>query len=709
MKSNILAAITGIMVFLLGVLCAAAENPSEKIFKRVSALTILAKGDSKNGLIAESGFVYKRTGDTVYIVTKADLFTDSDTVELTFFSGTSKEKSMRGKLFCCSKIYNLAVVKVSAPFLKTPLLETSEVKLYQTMPLYVVGFTFGEKKSGAPENQETSIETAAISGFHKNEDGSLKFIRLDANVTLGNMGAPVIDEKGKFIGMFWGGLSGTKIAEVLPASFIEKIFGGYVENLKAGRLFKENDIFKVEIQARIFDPFNTIKDVSVVAVPISDLTAEQRRAGSFSDKPIARMDKFSTIKIKDCNAQGIVSLGKIKKQIATFAIQLRYTGHNDQIKYLPLMFYHFHKNNAVSPEPQNSYSPETEESNLFRDVSDKSDLPKPVTVNQSISGDKAAIADAEIIRLKLESKLASLFWNRDKKSFYALDQEGVLRKISFPECKEETRLDLKQKTSSGGLSKDGIVIMLPGRNELWLIDEATLAVKKRIKMNNGLKVVCSPSLEIAFVTDKGSPPRSLFIIDLKKGKLVRKIDTSSLPPGNFTIEFNNYDVSEDGKFLFLSSHSAFYIFRIVERYGLGHTISMLEKVPRDLGNGKIVLSGDNRYFALPQAGKIFSVKNLNDPVMKIKTGKNLVFAKDNRRIFSTGPAYDLSIYDIETGKNLKDYNFADIDTRKNNIIIEKMLADSERNILIASSGMLLYKIKLLKVAAMPAEKEIYTK
>ncbi len=158
--------ITGIIIISCG-LCAGAEKISEGAIKTLSELTVLVKADFQSGVVPSVGFIYKRIGDDIYIITKTSLFNFSNKVELTFSSGRPEEKTITGELFCYSTYYNLAVIKVHAPHQNTPSLATSRAKLYRTFPLYVAGFSFREKSSRGSDNPRLEMKPVYVSGFIK--------------------------------------------------------------------------------------------------------------------------------------------------------------------------------------------------------------------------------------------------------------------------------------------------------------------------------------------------------------------------------------------------------------------------------------------------------------------------------------------------------------------------------------------------------------
>ena len=685
-----------IVLSVSGILCNASGKLPPEIDKRVSALTVLVKVETKSGIIPVTGFVFKQIGDDVYILSKAGIFETEKKAEITFYSGSSKEKTVTGNLISRSERYHMAVIKVHAPFFKEPGFKESSAKFHRTMQLYIVRFNFGLKPAGSNKGPAPTIIPSSIAGLHKNQDGSLKYIRLDAEIRWENMGAPVVDSQGHLVGVFHIGLLGTKMAGILLFKDLNRILEGDIEKIEFGKLFKDHEDFKLEIIAEKFDPFNSMRDFGIAVMPQSKLPHQPRMKNN-EYQPIAEPDGYKKFPVTNETKRILIDLGKTKENTVLFAIQLKYTDCHKKIHYSPIIRYQFYARYACVPRKENK----PEEVGVPDDLPPGPKAPIPKKVNVNILSKRFNIKDAEIDRLELQNaKILSLFWSQDKKIFYALDDKNILRKISYPECVELARIEFNRKVSSCAMSQCGIAAVCPELKELWVINKDSLAVEKQIKINDGLHVECSPALKIAFVTGKSNPKRHLSIINLEKGKLTSRIDAYTLDPRHFSINFNNFSVSQDGKFLFANSGRSFCSFRIAERYVFGWTTVPYKVTSKSLGHSKIVLSRDNMYFGLPQAGKIFQTSNLNAPLLEINPGKALFFDKEHGRLISAcNTDYNVKIYDAKNGKTLKTYCFRDIDKKRKhvNITIEKMLVDPDHDTLIAYSWKSLYKIKLLNV------------
>jgi hypothetical protein len=107
-------------------------------------------------------------------------------------------------------------------------------------------------------------------------------------------------------------------------------------------------------------------------------------------------------------------------------------------------------------------------------------LAKPTATGDSLKGDAKQVMDVTVTRVKLSetTTLPCVAWADDKGSaFYALDASGTLRRVTFPDLKEEWRQDLKEKCAWLSPSSEGLLVTLADGKEVWLIDPAGGAMK----------------------------------------------------------------------------------------------------------------------------------------------------------------------------------------------------------------------------------------
>jgi DNA-binding beta-propeller fold protein YncE len=82
------------------------------------------------------------------------------------------------------------------------------------------GFPFGKRIDGR-EYPAVSVNVGSINAL-RHKDGRLHRIQLDAAVTRGNSGGPVLDQRGKVVGVIVSGVVGTEVNFAIPVSAVKR-------------------------------------------------------------------------------------------------------------------------------------------------------------------------------------------------------------------------------------------------------------------------------------------------------------------------------------------------------------------------------------------------------------------------------------------------------------------------------------------------------
>lgn len=174
------------------------ENDTSNSSSSVQKETKEARKDSELG----SGVVYKKVGDSIFIVTNAHVVGDKEQQKITY----GENKAVTGKVLGTDKWSDIAVVKAK-------LTQDSDVKaikmgdsknLILGEPLVVVGNPLGTEFKG-------SVSEGIISGLNRHvpvdidKDGHydvlMNAFQMDAPVNPGNSGGAVVNRDGKLIGI----------------------------------------------------------------------------------------------------------------------------------------------------------------------------------------------------------------------------------------------------------------------------------------------------------------------------------------------------------------------------------------------------------------------------------------------------------------------------------------------------------------------------
>ena len=247
------------------------------------------------------------------------------------------------------------------------------------------------------------------------------------------------------------------------------------------------------------------------------------------------------------------------------------------------------------------------------------DDPKVSTPNDSVKGDTKDVMGLNVTTIKLRANvLGCMFWaDKDATAFWALDGAGKIFRISFPEFKVTQKIELGKTCSWLAPSAEGLVVSVSEVKEIWVLDPATFAVKKAIKVPNLERAASGTSLSTAFAGITGF--EQIYQVDLKSGTVAK------LANGWWPV------VTPDSKYLLFGD------FNNMLRYGFRDGKAVLEQTgPRVAGNGPrggIQVSVDSQFAAITCYGgnepthaiNIYPVENIERPELMLQPGRAGVY------------------------------------------------------------------------------------
>lgn len=191
--------------------------------KRATALVLVTA--STDPRLPQTGAQRNTSGSAFCIVSSGLFVTNAHVVEgaqsgkitLVLNSGETDQKIVVAKVLRINKERDLAILAADEPLqMPTLELEPSVEELYETLPLVALGYPFGQilalEKQGYPS---VSVNTGRITSLRKKE-GDLELIQLDAALNPGNSGGPVLNPKGRVVGIVEAGVRATGINFAIP-------------------------------------------------------------------------------------------------------------------------------------------------------------------------------------------------------------------------------------------------------------------------------------------------------------------------------------------------------------------------------------------------------------------------------------------------------------------------------------------------------------
>ena len=308
------------------------------VFLRVKAGKISGSG---------SGFLIHTDGKTGYIVTnwhvvhlpvnpgltkKTTLVLPASSIEVVFFSGTKDEVSYQADILTSVAEEDLAILRVKdVKNLPAPLKLSAGADLTETMPVFCLGFPFGNLLGVDQQNPAITISKGSVSSLRNSKEGELLAIQIDGALNPGNSGGPVVDNKGQIIGVAVAAIKGAQIGFAIPGAEVTKLINGRAVHATFQLAKAEGNAAELAVVVTLADPFDRLRAV----------TARHVREDAVKDKPSLGQSKpvsgsaTTALTVKNQKAVGAIRLPADKA--ASYWFQIAYTSLDGKEQYLELI------------------------------------------------------------------------------------------------------------------------------------------------------------------------------------------------------------------------------------------------------------------------------------------------------------------------------------------------------------------------------------
>lgn len=269
----------GLLGFMTSI-ARADDAISPETISAIKAATVYIRmegGDGWGG--SGSGFVVAADKDRVLVVTNHHVAVRSPNgsrakppkVSVVFGSGTKSEREYPATVVASDEDRDLAVLRVTdVKETLQPLSYANPPQPVETMNVLSFGFPFGQALVGHKGFPSVTVGKASISNLRNGDDGELEAIQIDGNLNPGNSGGPVVDAKGRLIGVAVARVrEGQGIGLLIPASEVARLMDGRIGRVRV-EIGRGTETTNARVDAEMLDPLGKLKAASAYYVFVPD-------------------------------------------------------------------------------------------------------------------------------------------------------------------------------------------------------------------------------------------------------------------------------------------------------------------------------------------------------------------------------------------------------------------------------------------------------
>jgi S1-C subfamily serine protease/HEAT repeat protein len=240
-------------------------------------------------------------------------------------SGTRNERIVTGELVGSDRELDLAVLRLSGvKSLPKPLAQESP-DLVETMQVFTFGFPFGKALALDKGNPAITVGRASVSSIRTRKSGDVGIVQLEGSVNPGNSGGPVVDEKGRLVGIVVAKIKDTQIGLAIPAGDLRRLMQGRVGDAHfTAERNEKTSVVDVATDVSLIDPFEKIKTISLHYAPAAAVTDQVKKQG------LAKLAESKKVELRSerARAAGRFTLEGVEGGEYQLAYQLAY-GNGD--------------------------------------------------------------------------------------------------------------------------------------------------------------------------------------------------------------------------------------------------------------------------------------------------------------------------------------------------------------------------------------------
>lgn len=711
-----------VIMVLAGVAALAAEGLPANVLKRLKGATVLVHV-SRGGRIlgSGSGFLLLRKDHKGYIVTNQHVVSlggqGNVVVEVVFNSGEKSEIRLLGKILSTDDDVDLALLEVTGADLPKPLGGEKDPKVWETMPVHILGFPFGSllaiERHGNPV---VTVSSGTLSSLRKDDFGNLSFLQITGDINPGNSGGPIVDQEGDLVGVAVAKIGSTQIGFAIPKLRLNRFFEGRVGGVSLTPQTNTGGVAEVAVRAKLIDPFGKVKNVGIAFLPGKQANDVPRKDDGTFGRMATVSGAYRLLKLDGNEATGEAVLSGRPNQREEFTFQICYEDGQGVVHFMKPTPYELQFEGDSNREADNMAREEDDEDWIGNVKTAGTPTKKGELVitkpGKELLGEVKEVVDAKVrtIDLPVATLIPQLLWLEDAEFLLAADNGGTLYELAVPSFKLTRKVDFHRNLSWIEMSRQGLLVVVNQLQEIWVLDPENMTVKGRIAVAGVDRVASSPTSDVAFGISK-QRPNEMSIIDLKKFKVAQVVSTRKYvgeygnrirrhPDSGILSDFRLPTVSPDGKYFFCVGSGSLH------RFAIKGTELVYEEMGPRIGSNpqRIEISADSRYVALPSGGGngrptghfpcgsyctyIYKTTDLYKPVAAVSSGAyplSLGFDKAGSMIYAQNHDHQLITF-TPAGVKQKEYVLSTDGDSVRQLLVHprgrSLLVETERNLFL---------------------------
>lgn len=273
-------------------------------------ITTTVEGDADKSA-SGSGFLIRVEGKTAFFVTNNHVIDPGETrdgaktkLRVILRSGTKQERSAAAEVVAASAERDLAILKTSTlADLPQPIDIDQIPELVETMQVYMFGFPFGKALAMGRGSPSVVIGRGMVSSVRRDDKGEAYSVLIDGALNPGNSGGPVVDVKGRLVGIAVATIRGANIGIAIAPAELNAMLLGKPDAINFALLAKHGESVDLAVDAPLFDPLNRINKLEFLYVMGNQSVSREGK----TIKPLAGASKVA-LKVSDRRGSATIAV-----------------------------------------------------------------------------------------------------------------------------------------------------------------------------------------------------------------------------------------------------------------------------------------------------------------------------------------------------------------------------------------------------------------